>query len=170
MVRPIIVTSEDKTFYGTRWAFYDLPLETKNDRKLFLNELQSGMIKINKSLWDSGNGLHFKISEKKRAFKPEQTYEGTKIPLLEGALFDTPNIQIYTDEFMIANLISQFSSKEESEKRPRGLEIISCPIPNEIIKFDPSFLYDLGNRYGRLIQGTDYDLSLTNFREIRNER
>jgi len=163
MVRAIIVKDGDRTFYGTREARYSLPLESTTKIDAFAKNLEKKMIETNgifnlKSL----NGLRF-CMEKKYFFDPK---EEKSLSLLRKHIFGTSNIQICAGIQMIANLVSKYNSTETSESKPRNLIIYPHSVPNSVINFDPSFLYELGEKYGKLYQGVDFDVSIKNYKEV----
>ena len=170
MVRAIVVNNGERIFYGMREAFYDLPLETEDKQREFANDLEERMIDVNGLLGESRYKLYFKIGEKRKMFAPEKRSAVSGNSHFQDNLDYYPNIQIYAGDLMVANLISQFSSKETSGRRPRGLEIFPISVPNEHIKFNPTFLYEIGEKHGRLFWGVDFDISIGNYREIKNER
>ena len=168
MVRPIIVQSGDRTFYGTREAGYILHFPHGERLKEFANELEDSIIKINRKIEDPYYQLSLVSAGMTKKISLSEERKEIESKLLFSALKETSNIWIRpsnTNE-LVANLVSGFL--DEDSHRDRFLRIYSYSIPNSEINFDPSFLYELGEKYGRLVHGEDFDITLSNYKEINN--
>jgi hypothetical protein len=163
-MNPIILESEGRTFYGTRWAEYILDFPNFDKLRAFANDLQRSIITTNVNLEEKDTYYWLKL---------RRGVEGDPITFEESGLFKTlterEKIQLIIrskrlGESVIANLIYRF--KQSDSHRDRTFVICPYSIPNDVITFDSSFLYDLGKKYGKLVSGDDFEITLTGFTEF----
>ncbi|MDH3353198.1 MAG: hypothetical protein OEL87_02010 [Nanoarchaeota archaeon] len=158
MVRAIIEHCGGETLYGTREAVYFLALDSEERINNFATELNSNIARINR---DIGYDYGVFLSANGKSLNDRDK--------LDKALYETPNIHLRfkRNGGLVANLISRFSDSSE-EDIPRTLSIPTIGIPNSIMEFDASFLYELGEKHGKIMSGVDFDISIGNYREINN--
>lgn len=162
MVKAIVEVSGKEIFYGTREAIYDLPLDTEKKKESFASDLIKVIYTINERLSDSMRGLYLHQSAKRERLElnPKKLISCLEIPqnifLKKGSI----------DEILIVNFIAGFSSN--NSERERIMEIKKFGIPNEVVTFDPSLLYEFGEKHGKLRMGDDFDISISNYKKFRN--
>jgi len=160
MVRPIVIEGGGKVFYGTREAIYDFSLKTKKDMEKFSEGLISTMETINKSFSDPMRGLYLQQHPIMGRIKLEKDELVSRLGNPENIF-----LHAYASKELIVNFISSFVPKKDKH-RNRIMEIKGFGVPNDFIEFDPTLLYELGEKYGNLRMGVDFDISLSNYREI----
>ena len=173
MVKSIIIQDGDNTFYGMREAGYKLPLDSPEKRLNFVNDVLGGLEKINQSiLGDYTRRLYIQqgsevIEDYKLKLNPEQKEIFMKFLENPDNIFIKPSFSFLNDSGNIfVNIVSTFCSREEIAKS-RIMKILGNSIPNDIVKFDPTFFYELGTKHGVLTFGEDFDITLTNYRRIK---
>ena len=167
MVRAIVETSDGRNFWGTRSAGYNLPFVYETDVNIFADDLEKNIIKINNqrdinkdiSLILKNQGKKVEIGRDESRLKDDLRY----------ALNGFQNVQIIFEPYdkVLANLVARFS--RDSPHKNRLLEIYPIGIPNKFFWFNPSFLYELGEKHGFLERGEDFDIKINNYRKINIE-
>ena len=143
MVRAIKVEDGGKTFYGTREAIYFLNLDEGNLPE-FARDLRESMVRANEQIGsDSYYHLHFReLGGRNKRIDSDLSGANELMRVLNS----TNNLLIarFTSSVGLAdivNLRSRFS--RDDSNRDRSLEIAPFNVPNRVIEFDPSFLYEL---------------------------
>ena len=163
----MIVRSGGENFYGTREAYFFLNLNGRNIRR-FANDLQSAVAKANLGT-EEYNQLYLDSGEDQMIIGAEHNKEETSS--LVKAFRNTPVISLTKNRqgwprFKIADFIS--IPDKQTVYPDRLLRIFSIPAPNDVITFDPSFIYDLGWNYGELVRGEDYDdVPIKNYSKVK---
>ena len=161
MVRAIVEKSEGRIFYGTRSAGYVLDFPSEDTVNEFAKSLESELVLVNKRFHrDDGFSL---VNDNGTIGINSERWAGKETEL-QQALKKTSNIQIEINYKIIANLVSRFLDEEAN--RDRFFEIYSYGIPNKIVPCDVSFLYELGEKYGTLRRGEDFNIRIKNYRKI----
>jgi hypothetical protein len=168
MVRPIIIHTPERIFYGAREAYYTLSLNETNLEN-FASDLQKSVATANSGK-DSHDSLYFRHSG--RIIEVGISRTSRERSELVEALNDSSNIflskyRTFFGEFMIANFISRFC--DEDKHKDRTLHIPTFSAPNEVFDFDQSFLYKIGEKYGKLTKGEDFDIIVGAYKKVEVE-
>lgn len=170
MVRSIVVRDGDRTFYGKRAAFYGIPLTNEKKIDSFADDLEKRIIRVN-NLTKPRSDMFLRLESSGRIMgkKIEVGNEESRLKDdLREALRETSNIHIISEPYekMIMNFVSRFS-KGFLEKN-WGLNIYPLGIPNNVLWFDATPFYRLGEKWGELETGEDFDITLKNYKKINN--
>lgn len=170
MVRAIVAKDGDKTFYGTRSAFYGIDLLNEEDVRRFADDLERTVIEINSSdkpradmllrLQRVGAGIDKNIDVGKDISHMKEH--------LRDALVLPQNISLSSMPYgtPIINFVARFGRNDTA--RRRGIDIYPFGIPNDDIWFNPTPFYELGEKWGHLETGEDFNISISGYREINN--
>ena len=174
MVRAIVVKDKDKTFYGTREALYGISLPDEEAVNPFADDLEKTIIEIN-NIEKNSSSLSLELRKLDNTGRSpikignEASHLGDE---LREALKDIYNVGIFQtySKDIIANFFARFSGPKFSTDpaKDRGLMIYPFSVPNTSFWFNPAPLYELGEKWGKLESGQDFDVTVNNYRKINN--
>jgi hypothetical protein len=167
MVRAIVAYDGENVFYGTREAFYGIVLPNEKSVRNFANDLENIIYDANASEKPSGDSFLFLEKDGAGRIKA-YPLDGSELSLDDALRDHGRNIHLICNPYekTAATLISRSSQNDADNKW--GLYICPIGIPNKIFWFNPQGLYDLGEKWGNLETGEDFDMTLKNYREINN--